>query len=439
MFECEYFKSASSFLKKITHLWPYVVLILILGFAFYIRSNTFWLPHWQGDQSQYVMLAAKWEQGGIKAYNLSGVDVRTMLVDVPFAQKKAQLVYPVYSANSEGTVAQSYKLFGISYYTKMPLYCKGPLFSIILSYSHRLLADPNQMYTIVLSNLGEWAGQIRPRAFIKAQFWAVIVPLAADLLVILLTFFFGRYLFGNCAGLYACFLMSIHPVNILSSNRLLLESPQLFFVLLSLFIFFYSFKKKSFLGIFISGVFGGLSVLTKQNSLLLVVVVWFYTVMALEKPSNQIKDWKNICVNKLWIFYTLGLFLVSYQWFLTVYQTYGNPFWSPNATELMKETIGWTRLLQKRPHPIILYPVGIPYMCPLFLLAYFSMKNLCFDVKELFIKKKSSSVIIFLWLWVFVFFCQLPLSAFHDIQRTSVFIDCLPCVGDAGWRTAFLF
>lgn len=422
-----YESAASTFLKKILALWPYIVLVLILTFAFYIRSHTFWIPHWQGDQSQYVILASKWEAYGLKGYNLSGIDVGQMEVDIPFINRKGSIYFPVHKENAEGYIYQSYTNLGLGYY-KMPLYYKPPLFPILLSYSHRLFAKQNQLYTIVASNLGEWARQIKPEAFFKAQFWAVIVPLTGDLLLILLTFFLGRYLFGNLTGLYACFLLSIHPVNILCANRILLESTQAFLALISIFLFLISSRRQSLLGFFVSGIFGGLCILMKQNGLFLLVLIGIYTVIFSQTSIKSFKDCLKLALNRPLLFYSLGVLLVCTQWFLAMFQAYGNPFWCPSLADTIKEKLGWFRLLEKRPHQIILFPVGIPYMCPLFVCAYFSFEKMIIEARNSLARKRTDYFILFLWLWVLVFFTALVFQPYTTSREHRYLLIAYPAL-----------
>ena len=56
-----------------------ILLVLIMVFAFLVRRNTFWLPHWQGDQSHYLGLAMKLDKFGLDYYNLRGIKLKNLL------------------------------------------------------------------------------------------------------------------------------------------------------------------------------------------------------------------------------------------------------------------------------------------------------------------------------------------------------------------------
>ncbi|MFC1480616.1 hypothetical protein ACFL5Y_04155, partial [Candidatus Omnitrophota bacterium] len=49
-----------------------IAFLAILVLAFTLRKHTFDLPHWSGDQHQYIGLAFKLDTQGMSGYNLRG-------------------------------------------------------------------------------------------------------------------------------------------------------------------------------------------------------------------------------------------------------------------------------------------------------------------------------------------------------------------------------
>ena len=130
-------------LKKIL---PYLLLIPILLLAGWARQYTFWQPHWQGDQSQNVILAMKLNERGIRGYNLSEVRVHVLGLE---NESQWYLSYADLDRGKAGDLARAYKMFDLDFYTSLPLFYKAPLFPAALSLSHQLFAPPGLPYVVV--------------------------------------------------------------------------------------------------------------------------------------------------------------------------------------------------------------------------------------------------------------------------------------------------
>ena len=156
------------------NLIPVFVLIPIFLLALALRFNTFWLPHWQGDQSQYLALAMKLGTRGIQDYNLRGVRIGFL---TPKENENWGMAYVEHHADDErGDLVRSYEMLNLEFYG-MPFFYKAPLFPVLLASAHRWLTRGNHPFLIVKSNLGRTVGSVKPTVFFNAQFWAVIVPL----------------------------------------------------------------------------------------------------------------------------------------------------------------------------------------------------------------------------------------------------------------------
>jgi hypothetical protein len=101
--------------------WGLLAIILLL--AFLVRSATFWLPHWQGDQSQYVTLAMKLSAEGLRGYHLRETEVRIVTLKDP---PNFQVIYPTLWKGEKGDLIRAYGMHGLSFYD-MPLFYKAPL------------------------------------------------------------------------------------------------------------------------------------------------------------------------------------------------------------------------------------------------------------------------------------------------------------------------
>ncbi len=383
-------------------IWLGIAVALVFIFAFGIRFFTFFLQHWQGDQSQYVALAMKYSSLGLEGLNLYQVEIR----NETYAKYPGwQFIYPVLLRESvDGDFVRAYKKFGLEF-NNLPLYHKSPLFPVALAVSHNLFSGPGQPFVVLNTDADHEPSRISMNIhFFKAQFWAVIVPLASSLLMILLTFFFGRFLFGSRAALYAMLLMAIHPIDIVNSCKILSDDFVSFFVIASLFLFLFSYRKKSLFYTFLSGLIGGFAVLAKQSALLIFPAVALYLLFTGDHKWYLPRAWLAFFRNKYIWCYFLAAILISGHWFLRVYGVYGNPVYQPDANRILKEDLsGWFGLLSHRPHALILFLYNLPMLCPAFVFGHLTFQ---YFLRELLANGPDNKVrhaLLFLWFWILPF------------------------------------
>ena len=187
---------------------PYSVLIVILLFAYSLRSNTFYLSHFRGDQQTYLGLAMKLEQFGLDGYNLRGINF-VPLVNPQWGIWGLGLV-PA-KPGDEGHVIKAG-------FTNAPLYPIAPGFPYLLRLSHAIF-NKGQPYWTVSLHLGDRVHRERPELFRDTQFYAVIIPLVSSLLLIVLTFVLGKYLYSDTVGLMAALMIAINPIDIMTSQK----------------------------------------------------------------------------------------------------------------------------------------------------------------------------------------------------------------------------
>ncbi len=372
---------------------------MILIFAFAIRFLTFFLPHWQGDQSQYVALAMKYDTLGLDGLNLDQIQIN----QVPFlGSQDWQFVYPVLSKNKgDSDLYRAYEKFGLEFY-KLPLFYKSPLFPVVLAVSHRWFAPQGQPFVVTKTLSGDKPRKLYINWFLfKTQFWAVIVTLASSLLTILFVFFFARELFGPRIALYAMFLAAIHPVPLLNSYKILSDDFASFFVITSLFIFYIAHQKKNLFFVFISGAIAGLGILAKQSTILILPSIVLYLFFCDGEKWHRPAAWVNFFKRGYFLWFFLGAFFISAHWFYLVYQVYGNPFFEPDIQNIVNvELSGWHRLLSNRPTGFVLFLMNVPLFCPPYLFGHLSFQNFCKQLLSSVGPESQRRAVLFLWFWV---------------------------------------
>lgn len=374
--------------KENKFLIPTLVLALLFLHIF-LRFNTFWLSHVAGDQVQYAGLAMKLQNFGFNGYSLRKIDY------LP-AEKEDGIIKIVPSRNAEGALLANLKKTGIGYYDK-PLFHKGPAFPIVLMLSHSVFAGGRD-YTLVASHLGESVFKTKPRAFFASQLYASIVPLFFSAVLMLLTFALGKNLFSERIGLYAAFMIAVNPVSMLTAHKLWADDMLAVFVAGSVLLFVFARKKSSPIMSFLAGASAGIAVLAKQNAGVICTAIMAYTFFARPGGIKDIKKWPLFIFDKYLILFASGLMLFTLPWFYKVFSVYGNPIYQPPKPNLLDTDVtGWFRTLAARPHAIVLFGAGIPYLSPVFIFAYGSLK-------KLFTRDRRLETIL-LWLWIAAFVC----------------------------------
>lgn len=379
------------------------ILLMVLGVAVFGRINTFWLPHWMGDQCQYVSLAMKLDRFGFNHYNLRGVDVGY----INFDEKKIfRLVYPkpAKDITSKGMMLEGLELVGISYYDQ-PFFHKPPAFPYLIMLSHRIFAMNKDLYTIVLTNIGPYLSKAKPKIFLDSQFYAVIIPFMFSLGMVVLAFTIGKMLFSDKIGLYAAFLFAIQPISIWTAHKIWADDMVSFFVNLSVILILAGYKYKKDWLLILAGLFCGIGVLTKQTAGYLVFVVILFFILANEKRLDDARNLPKILLDRRIIFFIASVAVVSVFWFIKINKVYHNPLYLPGQTDIAKQDItGWYKALAGRPPGAILFPAVIIYLCPLFVFLIVGIFECARNLIRLILKKSYEYRFIFLGLFVFVYY-----------------------------------
>jgi 4-amino-4-deoxy-L-arabinose transferase-like glycosyltransferase len=342
------------------------------------------------------------EKYGLSQYNIRGVDI----VSLPLtADNSIKLMAPqLTKIGEQGAMLKRLINHGLSYYD-LPLFQNAPGFPFALMLSHKIFAAKTQPYATVFSNDNRLLADLRAKLIFKMQFFATIIPLFFSLMTILAIYILGKYLFSARIGLYAAFIYSVNPVNLLTSQKIWADDMLTFFVLLAVIMFIIAFKKEiPYLAIF-AGLACGIATLAKQSGALLLPPIWIFTVFLSKRSIRSLRDLSLAVFNSYFIFFFVGFLVSAGFWFYKVYLVYGAPFFRPEFKNvILDDKTGWFKRLATRPHSYILFSVGIPYLCPLFFLAYYSIKNFIIDIIRVFMKRDFNYEFIILWLWILGFF-----------------------------------
>ena len=392
----------SSKTKKNSILITALLFSAILIFAFFLRKNTFNLPHYRGDQHHYVSLAYKMSSQGIKGYNLRGVDL--------YGSRQYPNLIQVAPAKDKGHILKSLEAANITYYDQ-PLHHIPFGFPLAIELSHKIFASNTPYYMLAIPNdtqLIQQAGSkvgLRnfrfPPSVKNKQFYSVIVPLFFSLLLISLVYSLAVALYKNSTvGLIAMFLMAISPIDILTSQKLWADDMTAALMLLALLLYILSINKNIALLAFFGGISCGLSAITKQNGAFIafVIIAWHFIVNFdnLLKKETFLKTLFNINL----LLFGAGAILSAGYWFYKVYSIYGDPVYRPhqaNIGEMAKTS--WFKMVGSRPNYI--YSVGIPYQNPMFGLAYIAPIFYWIDKKL-----RKETLLLIIWIAVFIFIFQ---------------------------------
>ena len=383
--------------KTIRKSLEFSLFLLILLLAVFLRRHTFDLPHYRGDQHHYIGLAFKLGTEGVSGYNLRGIDM--------YRHKDHPELVIVRTASDKGHILKGLAQSGITYYDQ-PLHHMPFGFPLALMISHNLFA-PGEPYHMLAINDTKIIQEAPPGVGLRGlkfspavagkQYYSAIVPLFFSILMISCVYFISKLLFDNdWAALSAMFLMAISPIDILTSQKIWADDMTVGLAALGALLYLLALKKERSVLALAGGMACGLSVITKQNGVIIpiAIVCWHFANnwRALIKKETCLK----VLLDKNLIFFGLGCVVSSGYWFYKVTLIYGNPLYKPLQTNLLEASkTAWFKMVHSRPKH--LYLLGIPYQNPLFVLAYIAPIWLWID-------KVKQNKLLFPTLWLVVSF-----------------------------------
>ncbi len=111
--------------------------------------------------------------------------------------------------------------------------------------------------------------RLRPLALASIQ-WRWLMPaLLSSFGIIILTYFLGATWFGKTSGLWAAFLIAVHPVDILTSQRIWADDTLVFTCLAALICWCRAKDKETWIWALASGMILGCGILIKQSAVFL--------------------------------------------------------------------------------------------------------------------------------------------------------------------------
>lgn len=363
-----------------------ILVLIILIFAAFIRHPTFKLPHDNGDQLIYLGLAMKQDKFGFSGYTLRGIDIKTNNFILGLFPTQSQ----------KGALLKGLARGGVTYYDE-PLFHRPYGFPYALMFSHKIFAKGKPYLALNTTGRDE-KGRVYSKDANKTwlvQFYAAVVPFIFSLLFILTTYLLARILFSEKIALISAFLIIISPIEILCSQKIWADTMLSFFVVLTVLLFFLAREKNNLFLFFIAGITCGIAVLVKQTGGFIIIAILIFHLWQHKSELFKIKKIHRVIFDKHLLVFFLGALIIIFHWFYIVIKIYGNPLYSPPKPEIIFQRAEWFMALSRRPR--FLYLVTIPYLVPVFALAYFTI--IAGPFIRGFIDKKKAFLII----WILTF------------------------------------
>lgn len=353
-----------------TEVWLVAVLVLALVF----RSLGPFLQQSTGDSLHYVALAMKLQTGGMHGYNLRGVNLQTRSLDRRSTPDVLRLT-PAPPADPTGDLVRDLRAKGLSYYDE-PLHHLPYGYPLVLVATGRLtggsLRDGGELVNI---RIEPWdLLRLRPMPLAAVQ-WRWLVPgLLSSLGAVLLTYWLGWKWFGRSAGLCAAFLMAVHPVDILTAQRIWADDALMFFCLLALATGWRALERSSRTWAFVTGVVLGVAYLVKPSVLFLGAAVVLaeavrWGLMRQSSPSTvPVLSWRLV------LSCAAGFLVMIGHWVISEWSTYGAILHLPDGQAGILQH-PWHQTLLHRPHPAVLYTIGLAVISPVMIAGWFCIRD----------------------------------------------------------------
>ena len=232
--------------------------------------------------------------------------------------------------------------------------------------------------------------------FLKLDFLInLLIPLIGALSVILV-FSLGKTLFNEKVGLYSAILISILPLHVVYSAKILTGVLFTFFTLLTFISFWKGYEKGEKIHKILFGLFLALALLARYTALWIIPIFLLYFLIR-DKSLKVVKD------KYLW--YSIGIFFITLiPWFIYGIGEYKNPLGAfihgSKAAAYWGGLQPWTFFFNAWWHMFSI--IGIVFIIGLIYLAY---------KKELF---KKEVYLLVLWL---AFFLIMAIYMPHKEER----------------------
>lgn len=356
-------------------LWT-LIFFCVAVFAFSLRLGTFFQSHNTGDQVFYTAVAMKLDKFGFNGYNLQEVGLRKI-------NDHTTLI--IHEKNPERTLLAVHKKDGFNFYDE-PVFYAPPVLPYLIKFSHDIFAGGKDY---LMAKKPQFNDKGLPR-FLKFEFYRTIVPFSFSILTIILLIIFCKTYFNRHIALYAALLLSVSPIDIMSSSRVWADTALTFFIALSLALFYIADEKKNIFYAILGGISWGLAILTKTSAIALISIVGLYHLWV---NKERLKGFNGVISvlfdRKLWA-YAITAFLITLPWFWVITKTFGNPLHFPSQENVL-EVMNWFKMVRSRPW--YTYPADIAYQNPLLALSAVSL--------SLSFKNRKAKFLLVTWSLVF--------------------------------------
>jgi 4-amino-4-deoxy-L-arabinose transferase-like glycosyltransferase len=222
-----------------------------------------------------------------------------------------------------------------------------------------------------------------------------LMPLIGTLSVLAI-YILGKKLFSKEVGLYSAAFISLLPVHVLYSSKMLNDAFATFFITITIISFWKGYEEKNSKHKILFGLFFALSILARYTALWMGPVFLFYFIIR-DKSIKFLKD------KYLW-YSILTFFMTMLPLFIYGYFTYGNPLGAFidgfSAAAFWGGKQPWYFYIQ---YWNVIYSImGIVFLISIFYIIY----------KKKFLKKEFYLLLI----WVIFFFIMASLMA-HKEER----------------------
>lgn len=396
--------------------FPLIWIMVVLAAAFLLRINALWLPHWRGDQAQYVILAMKLDNFGLDGYNLRRAALGNLDVSPDKSRRIEFTAVKPMPEDVSGTYLAMMKSIGQAYYDE-PLHVRAPLLPAILAFSHRWVAGAGEPFAVLSYGFKPSVDAMKHWKIWKLQLWAVLVPLIFNLGIVVLTGFLSWSIFkSRRITVYAAALIGTNPLSVWLAHRILTEDPVTFWITAMFLTLTVSRSNPGVLASACAGLFAGLTVLTNQRAGLAAVAACLFILIVFWQDAREEKMGLKRCRSFIqrclthpffWVFGSIAAAVTAF-WFLKVIQVYGEPLHQPTqgiSQANSQDITGWFAAVRGRAHPIILFSLGLSFLCPLFALAYLTWDDLGRAIRG----ERDPAIrgTLMLWVWILVFYLYL--------------------------------
>jgi hypothetical protein len=357
--------------KKIDRLPSRSVLFLVIILATILRSLGPYLPQSGGDSLLYIAMAMKLRNFGFDHFNLRGIEVKKVVVD-SISHEQILELKPSIESDPEGDLIRDLKERHLGYYDLPYVFFYKPYgFPLALTAVHMFLGNSPRENWHLLDTAYRPDDLLvyRPWKLARQQWRWLLLPFLSSLGCVILTYLLAKKWFGETTGLWASFLLAIYPVDILTSQRIWADDLNLFFILLGFYFVLRATERDSLGSSLIAGISFGLAYLCKQISLFFLFGFILSELWFAKSESERSRSFA-----KVWTVCAFGFLMIVAHSNILILEHWSHLFALPSIREDVIYN-PWEQWLLHRPHPLILYSIGLAVLCPALLLAGIHYKN----------------------------------------------------------------